>query len=103
MVTAKFINNLVSESIFPVSPSRIADEILKRYRNEDFKQVIIDISRRTNISKIKLVQIFCNQTGADIGDLPGDYSLHDFIKKPPPPDKGEKPQPIVQIPLLFDK
>lgn len=97
MITSKFI----IESILEVSqsPSKIADEILSRYPNKDFKQVISDLSIELGISKLKLIQIFCNQTGTDVGNLPGDYSLDDFVKKLPKDtqDKDEKPPEPFQL------
>ena len=103
MITAKFINNCIFEAVTSYSPSKLADEITRRYGNEDFKDVIDNVSERTGLSRVKLIQIFCDQIGADIGNLPGSYSLKDFVKKPEPLGKGEKPPPVTTIPLLFSK
>jgi hypothetical protein len=83
MITSRYITRTLNE-IVSKSPSKIANEILDRYQTEDFKSVITSMSKEMMIPKVKLVQIFCNQTGTNAGDLPGGYSIHDFLKKPPP-------------------
>lgn len=97
MITAQFIIESLSE--IKQSPSKVASEILNRYKTQDFKQVIVELSKELNVSKLKLVQIFCNQTGTDIGNLPGDYSLDDFIKKPPEDNSDDNDKPPVPFQL----
>ena len=95
MIKSKFIIKVLTESL--ESPSELADQILKRYKSEDFKSVINDIAEKNNLSRLRLIRIFCDQTGTDTSNLPGGYSLNDFVKKPIIKKTDGKPLPPLQI------
>jgi hypothetical protein len=97
MNESNYITRLINE--ITLDPDKIVNEIIERYRSENFKKVISDISQKTKISKFKLVQMYCNKTGTDSGDLPGGYTLSDFMENPPTkvvhePEKVEVPEKI---------
>jgi hypothetical protein len=97
MNESNYITRLINE--ITLDPDKIVNEIIERYRTENFKKVISDISQKTKISKFKLVQMYCNKTGTDSGDLPGGYTLSDFMENPPSkavhePEKVEVPEKI---------
>jgi hypothetical protein len=97
MNESNYITRLINE--ITLDPDKIVDEIIAKYRNLDFKKVIFDMSQKTKISKFKLVQMYCDKTGTDSGNLPGGYTLSDFMDNPPSktvhePEKVEAPEKI---------
>lgn len=81
MNESNYITRLINEITLDLD--NIVDEIIDKYRSEDFKKVIFDMSQKTKISKFRLVQMYCDKTGTDSGSLPGGYTLSDFMEHPP--------------------
>ena len=81
MKESNFITRLINE--VNLDPSKLVYDIIARYKSEDFKKVISDISNKTKIPKIRLVQLYCDQTGTETGNLPGGYVISDFLSKTP--------------------
>jgi hypothetical protein len=58
---------------------KIVDDVIKSYPNQDFKDVIDEISNKYSIPPLRLVRLFMHRTGTLATELPDGYSFRDFV------------------------